>query len=136
MVRKILIGIGILLGIGLVGFAFTYYFFLGPMLKQYEVIRNMNIEDINFNELKDGIYIGEYSFGVMKYKVKATVSSGIVNKIEVLENVNNDYSKRAEEVLNRVIENQSMKVDVVSGATTTSKTLLKALENALEEGLQ
>jgi uncharacterized protein with FMN-binding domain len=32
-----------------------------------------------------------------------------------------------------VIESQSLQVDVISGATLTSKAHLKALENALEQ---
>ena len=62
-----------------------------------------------------------------------TVNNGLLEKIEVLKNVNNEYSLKAEAVLDRVIADQSLKVDVISGATTTSKALLKALENALND---
>jgi len=37
--------------------------------------------------------------------------------------------------LKRVLEQQRNDVDAVSGATTTSKALLRAVENALNKGL-
>ena len=36
-----------------------------------------------------------------------------------------------DELINNVIKNQSLDVDVVSGATVSSKAILKAIENAL-----
>lgn len=43
------------------------------------------------------------------------------------------YREVNESIISRVVENQSLKVDVVTGATVTSKALLKAIENALEK---
>jgi uncharacterized protein with FMN-binding domain len=42
-----------------------------------------------------------------------------------------EYGKKALPVLERVVAKQSPQVDTVSGATTTSKALLKATEHAL-----
>jgi len=36
-------------------------------------------------------------------------------------------------LVTKVLTNQSLEVDAVSGATLTSNTVLKAIENALEE---
>ena len=41
---------------------------------------------------------------------------------------------KAEAIIDQVIQNQSLEVDAVSGATTSSKTILKAIENALQSG--
>jgi uncharacterized protein with FMN-binding domain len=41
----------------------------------------------------------------------------------------------AEGVVKSILDQQKNDVDVVSGATTTSKALLKAVENALVKGL-
>lgn len=43
------------------------------------------------------------------------------------------YREVNESIISRVVENQSLKVDVVTGATITSKALLRAIENALEK---
>jgi uncharacterized protein with FMN-binding domain len=41
---------------------------------------------------------------------------------------------KAEAIVNDVISNQTLDVDAVSGATTSSKTILKAVEAALQSG--
>jgi uncharacterized protein with FMN-binding domain len=43
----------------------------------------------------------------------------------------NGQGKPAEVITEKVIETQSLQVDVVSGATYSSKVILKAIENAL-----
>jgi uncharacterized protein with FMN-binding domain len=48
-----------------------------------------------------------------------------------MQNRKTKYSKRAEGVIPRIIERQTPNVDAVSGATTTSKALMKAVENSL-----
>ena len=58
-----------------------------------------------------------------------------IEGINVLENGTSEYAKKAEGVIGRVIELNKANVDVVSGATTTSKALLKAVEAALSSGL-
>jgi uncharacterized protein with FMN-binding domain len=45
------------------------------------------------------------------------------------------YARMAEAVVKNILDQQKNDVDVVSGATTTSKALLKTVENALAKGL-
>ena len=52
-------------------------------------------------------------------------------KIDVIKNRETEYAKKAEEVTKNIIRYQKLDVDVISGASTTSKALLKAVENAL-----
>ena len=40
--------------------------------------------------------------------------------------------KKAENIVSRIINRQSLDVDVVSGATISSIAIIKAVENALE----
>jgi uncharacterized protein with FMN-binding domain len=42
-----------------------------------------------------------------------------------------DWGKKAEAIVPAIIEAQNLTVDVVSGATGSSKAILKAVENAL-----
>ncbi len=46
-------------------------------------------------------------------------------------NRDSDYARFAEQVLPRVVRAQSLQVDAVSGATTTSVAILKATEDAV-----
>ena len=46
----------------------------------------------------------------------------------------NKYAKKALEVVPLMMKKQSPKVDVVTGATVTSKALMKCVEKALNKG--
>jgi uncharacterized protein with FMN-binding domain len=72
--------------------------------------------------------------GRYRYQVRVRVKSGRIDDIEVLENgTNNDYAKKGLGVIPRMIEQQSPKVDTITGATVTSKALMKCVERALKK---
>lgn len=52
--------------------------------------------------------------------------------IEVLEH-KPSYMEQAEQIAGKVLSGQSLEVDAISGATLTSDTVLKAIENALKK---
>lgn len=56
-----------------------------------------------------------------------------VNFIKIIEHENGLGSK-AEKIVDDVISRQSLKVDAVSGASASSKCIIKAIENALQCG--
>ncbi|WP_367270567.1 FMN-binding protein [uncultured Clostridium sp.] len=60
-----------------------------------------------------------------------TVNNNKIEDIELL-NHKNERGKPAEIIVNEVIKEQKITVDTVSGATNSSKVILKAIENALE----
>lgn len=104
--------------------------------------RNLPIAAINFKQLQDGVYVGEYAGGKYRWratKVQTTVSDGEVTDIELLKGALDKTGQPAElnqslsikDLFNRVVDSQSLQVDVISGATLTSKAHLKAVENAL-----
>lgn len=98
--------------------------------------RNLPIAAVNFKQLKDGTYIGEYEGGMHKWRaneVQVTVSSGKVTAIKLLKHKENRLPEFTDTLYNRVIQSQSLQVDTISGATITSKAYLKSVENALEK---
>ncbi len=140
---KIKVWIVILVIIGVIGIAL-----LGGIMGTEpgrREIRNLTINDINFKNLRDGTYVGEYKGKKDSFRntrVEVTVSSGRVTGIKVLKGALNKEGKPAEinskgstveDLFEKVIETQSLQVDVISGATLTSKTHIKAVENALEQ---
>lgn len=84
-------------------------------------------------DLEDGVYEGTG----MGYAGKITVSVEIKDKkivaIEILSVEGDDeaFFKRAKGVIDRIIEAQSLDVDVVSGATYSSRGIISAVKNAL-----
>ncbi len=135
MRKKIGIMAGIVLGIAAIGFGIFYFTFLAPLNETYNEIRTMEIGGVDFEKLVDGIYQGEYSYSSTTCKVEVEIEKQKVKNIEVLSSGESKYAKKAEEVLDRVKEKQTLQVDVVTGATTTSKALLKATYNALRKGI-
>lgn len=110
-------------------------------------IQQLEIDTESFRKLHDGIYVGQYrgSKGHLRdARVEVTVASGKVSSIKVLKGAVDAEGKPVklkgeltiEDLFNKVINSQSLQVDTISGATLTSKTHLKAVEDALEQASQ
>lgn len=99
-------------------------------------IINMDISHADPATVPDGEYIGEFPFTQRyMYRVKVEVKSGRIVGIEVLENgTENEHAEKGLGVIPYMLEKQSPDVDAVSGATVTSKSLMKCVEEALKRG--
>ncbi len=98
-----------------------------------ENYRNMPIEDSNLLALEDGNYLGEKNISGFLYKVEVSVNSHVITDIQILQNRKSSYARYAEAVIPKIIKNQNANVNAITGATTTSKALMKAVENALSQ---
>jgi len=96
-------------------------------------IRNIPIKNIDLTKVSDGIYKGESQAGNYTYKVKVKVENHKIVNIEGLDNRKSPYVTYAEGVFTKIIKQQKADVDAVTGATTTSKAFMKAVENALNK---
>ena len=92
------------------------------------------IDEIDIADVSDGIYIGEYDVNFIYAKVEVTVEDGEIVSINILEH-RHERGKAAEKVIEKIIEEQKIDVDAVSGATNSSTVIKKAVENALKGGL-
>ena len=94
--------------------------------------RRVPVENANstLSALPDGAYTGSCENGLVLATVRVTVEQGAIAGIEILEH-RNGMGQAGEAVLERVVLAQSLDVDAVAGATASSNTLLKAVENAL-----
>jgi uncharacterized protein with FMN-binding domain len=100
-----------------------------------EEIENIEINEINLAEVKAGEYIGERNTTFVKAKVKVIVEDHEIVKVDILKH-EHGKGEEAEQVVDRVIKEQTTQVDVVSGATGSSKVILKAIEKALKKGVE
>ncbi len=82
----------------------------------------------------DGIYHGNYDLSGTPVKVMLDViiQNHKIIKIEIVEHFSSPIGKKAEKITEQIIEHQDLNVDAVSGATASSKAILKAVENALQ----
>ena len=87
---------------------------------------------IEISRIPDGTYLGK-SGGITGVKVEVTVQGGRITKIETLKARGfPKYKKRAlQEMPGKIIKAQSFNVDAVTGATKSSRSIIKAVENAL-----
>ncbi|ALB45279.1 FMN-binding protein [Clostridium beijerinckii] len=79
-------------------------------------------------------YVGNSAGYKGNIKVKVGVSDGKITKVSVLEQQDDwdYYSKAKKGVINEILEKQSTDVDVVSGATYSSKGIIGAVKDSLE----
>ena len=95
----------------------------------------VNLKDIvavtpDLNTVADGTYRGSSKVGPVRVTLDVTVTNNAISSIDIIRHFNG-RGKKAEAIVPGVIEAQSLAVDVVSGATASSKAILKAVENAL-----
>ncbi|WP_234121772.1 FMN-binding protein [Clostridium hydrogenum] len=100
--------------------------------EKYEnAIKKISIRNVDLSKVSDGTYKGSYDAVMVAADVSATVRNHKITDIKILRH-KNERGQRAEVIPQRVLAAQSLKVDTVSGATNSSKVILKAIENALE----
>ncbi|MCI8707893.1 MAG: FMN-binding protein [Lachnospiraceae bacterium] len=97
-------------------------------------IGETTFDEIDIADVSDGTYIGEYDVNFIYAKVEVTVEDWEIVSINILEH-RHERGKAAEKVIEKIIEEQKIDVDAVSGATNSSTVIKKAVENALKGGL-
>ncbi len=94
----------------------------------------LNIENIDFKKVRDGKYIGKYNIMINSAEVDVFVNDGVVYKIDILKHYHGP-GYGADKITEEIIKKQILKIDSITGATKSSTVLIKAIENALMQGL-
>ncbi len=124
--KKILIGFAIFVGLIII-FGVAFFFRAQQMVK---VIDSAVIQDVDLTQIEDGVYAGEFGEFLVDVKLEVTVQDHQITKIDVVEQ-RAGPGYEALETIDRIIEAQSPNVDVVSGATGSSKSIMLAVQKAL-----
>ena len=82
---------------------------------------------LNLANVADGVYEGNSRILHVAPKLRVTVVAGRITDFTVMTPVAVDFNG----LLARVIKAQSLGVDGISGATVSTKAVLKAIDNAL-----
>ena len=82
----------------------------------------------------DGTYRGNYDLSGTPVNVTldVTVQDHKIIGIKIVKHACSPIGKKAEKITDQIIAVQSLDVDAVSGATGSSKAIIKAVENALQ----
>lgn len=102
-------------------------------IKEAQTLAAEDIEFPNLADVPDGIWKGEVEWGILVVEVEVTVEAGIIAAIDVLRHDNGRGSK-AEGIVDDILSAQSP-VDSISGATLSSRAILRAVANALNAPL-
>ena len=90
--------------------------------------------EIEGNKLRDGVYEGFYRKGLNKAVVKVTITGGRIVDVECLEHLASWKGNKAEAIIpQRIVAEQSTRVDAVTGATNSSRVIMNAVQRALEK---
>ncbi len=84
--------------------------------------------------VEDGRWIGEEKTSLVSARTAVTVANHRMVAIEILRH-DCGLGGPAEKITERVLSAQDLQVDVVSGATGSSKVILKSIERALYAGM-
>lgn len=95
-----------------------------------KTIDEIMINDVDLKSVPDGVFVGSCDTSLVKVEVEVTVRNHTINDIKLLKHINGKGEK-AEHIPQTIIQAQSLNVDVITGATASSKVILKAVENAL-----
>jgi len=82
----------------------------------------------------DGVYSDKYNVSKTPVSVvlDVTLSNERITHINIIKHNCSPIGKKAERITERIINEQSLSVDTISGATASSKGILMAVENALQ----
>ena len=118
----------ILLVLGVLVVALSGMGYLTQGLRQTE---GLEINDVDLSAITDGVYTGEFNGGRWSNTVEVTVQDHAIISIQMVKKQRFHLDGPVNEITSRIIEHQSLSVDVVTGATATSKAILKSVETAL-----
>jgi len=100
--------------------------------------RNLNnllkqeIEDISLSRVDDGKFVGEFEAFPITVKLEVEIENHKIKNIVILKH-ENGQGRPAESIIQSVIESNSIDVDVISGASYSSKVILNAISNAINQ---
>ncbi|HWP50993.1 MAG TPA: FMN-binding protein, partial [Clostridia bacterium] len=108
--------------------------YLANYLNSVQTYKNA-VDEISYvhkdvKNISDGSYIGECDVQFIYAKVKVTVKNHVITDIELLEH-RHERGAAAESILKEIVARQEIDVDIVAGATNSSKVIKKAVDNAL-----
>ena len=103
------------------------------LTRSLNYVSNIVLTTPDISGIDDGVYNGVFDTPVLSAEVDVTVEDHKIIDI-VINNHNHGRGGDAEKIIDDVITNQSVEIDAISGATNSSKVILKAIQNALEGG--
>jgi uncharacterized protein with FMN-binding domain len=97
-----------------------------------EGYRRLPVAEVDVGALRDGRYEGQDAQTGFVYRVRVSVAGGRIERVAILSTRDSHYARLAALATDMLAGRTRNDVDAVSGATTTSKALLRAVADALQ----
>ncbi|MEQ7195058.1 FMN-binding protein [Enterococcus avium] len=95
-------------------------------------LKKVKINEVPISQVADREYVGEAQIRPVSAKVNVQVENRKITDIEIKDHMTG-LGKNGEKIIDQIINKQSLDVDAISGATQSSVTITKAVENALTQ---
>lgn len=95
-------------------------------------LTDIKVSNVDLSKIGDGVYTGSYKVFPVAAEVEVTVNNHRIKEVKLVKH-DNGQGRPAEVIPARIVEAQTLEVDIVAGATYSSKVILKAVEAALNE---
>jgi len=104
-----------------------------PAQEEHSGVTAEPVEQVDLTGVPDGTYRGEFDLkDELIYDVYVTIKDQQISGIEV-DSEDLVFLKKPAELIEKVVQAQSVEVDAVSGASASSMILLRAIKDALQK---
>ncbi len=111
-----------------IGGAFAAKYF-SDLSSYRQAVEEISIGDVDLSTVPDGTYSGSHEAVWVGATVEVNVNDHRITEIKL--DHRHGQGEGAEVITDHVVEAQSLQVDTISGVTSSSKVILKAIEKAL-----
>jgi len=110
-------------------------FFIFEVNKLNAKLSDNLVESVDFNQVQDGTYTGFFDVKFIKAEVELTMNDGKLIDLKLLKH-EHGKDRSAERIIMKIINEQTLEVGVVTGASKSSHVIVKAVEIAMRKGLK
>jgi uncharacterized protein with FMN-binding domain len=93
-------------------------------------LENIQNAEIDMDNVNDGEYDGHSELGPVVVDVRVVVRSHRIDNVELVRH-DCGFGHKADAIVNRMVEQNTWNVDVISGATISSEIIKNAVNKAL-----
>lgn len=135
MKKKVKIGFIVVVSVIVLFVAFMAMMMETMKQKTREALDSQVNVEVDMKQVADGIYKGSSGGGMVEVELEVEVKDHEIVNINLLKH-ECGKGKPAESMIDEMVKNNTDDVDIVSGATASSKTIRNAVNKALQCGLK